>query len=97
MQVMMGSELFYHKLLGEGSMSLYMQAELLQELSDAIVQHEKKCWPWCGHHTISDLIFREGNLYCELTIVHCSGFIVSKSRRARCQDGWRGWLSSTMK
>ena len=48
---------------------------------------EKKCWPSCGHHTISDLIFTEGNLYCELTIVHCSGFIVSKSQRARWQDG----------
>ena len=78
-------------------MSLHMQAEHLPEPSDAIVQHEKKCWPWCGHHTISDLIFTEGNLYCELTIVHCSGFIVSKSQRARWQDGWRGWLSSTMK
>ena len=55
-----------------------MQAEHLQELSNATVQHEKKCWPWSGHHTISDLIFTEGNLYCELTIVHCSGFIVLK-------------------
>ena len=61
MQVMMGWALFNHKLLGEGSMSLHMQAEHLQELSDTIVQHEKKCWPWCGHHTISDLIFTEGN------------------------------------
>ena len=51
-------------------------------LSDAIVQH-RNVGPGVG--------ITEGNLYCELTIVHCSGFIVSKSQKARWQNGRRGW------
>ena len=52
-----------------------------------IVQHKEKCWLLCGHHAISDRIFMEGNLFYKLTIVHCSGFIVSKSLKARCFEG----------
>ena len=78
-------------------MSLHMQSERLQELSSDIVQHEEKCWLLCGHHAISDHIFMGGNLYYELIIVHCSSVIVSKSQKAKWQDGLRGCLNSTMK